>query len=111
MTVAANVDPYVALPKLYGAPSYGRAPKVAPETERPFDPDDLPLAVEQTEDERAIARTLPVFASYRTSGSWQPAREPLPASRAEASPTTRASGGGVRRFGLRAITERLGGRR
>ena len=33
-----------ALPKLYGAPAYRRqVPVVVTETERPFDPDDLPL--------------------------------------------------------------------
>jgi uncharacterized membrane protein len=44
-------EQHVALPKLYGAPAYARPPKLAAETARPFDPDELPLAVYQAEDE------------------------------------------------------------
>ena len=53
----------VALPKLYGAPAYARPPvlPVAP-TPRPFDPDQLPLAVYQTEEERRYADHLPAHA-------------------------------------------------
>lgn len=39
-----NDEQHVALPKLYGAPAYGRPPRpVAEATPRPPDPDDLPL--------------------------------------------------------------------
>ena len=50
---------HVAMPKLYGAPAYARPP-VSPTApvERPVDPDDLPLEVEQTDDERALVREL-----------------------------------------------------
>jgi hypothetical protein len=52
----------VALPKLYGAPAYARPPiKVLP-TPRPFDPDQLPLTAQQTEDERRYAARLPAHA-------------------------------------------------
>jgi hypothetical protein len=45
---------HVALPKLYGAPAYSR-PQVAPTrpVERPFDPDELPLASELSPEEQA----------------------------------------------------------
>lgn len=39
-----NEEHYVALPKLYGAPAYGRPPRpVVEAVPRPPDPDDLPL--------------------------------------------------------------------
>jgi hypothetical protein len=45
---------HIAMPKLYGAPAYARPP-VAPVNpiERPFDPDDLPLEAERSDDEEA----------------------------------------------------------
>ena len=55
-------DPHVALPKLYGAPAYARPPKVAPATEKPFDPDELPIAAFQTDEEREFAAELPARA-------------------------------------------------
>lgn len=51
-----------ALPKLYGAPAYARPPVKAQPTPRPFDPDQLPLQVHQTEDERHYAARLPAHA-------------------------------------------------
>lgn len=58
---------HVALPRLYGAPAYGR-PRVAAvaETARPFDPDDLPIAAEMTDEDReilALAAAEPVEAA------------------------------------------------
>lgn len=52
MTVQAQ---NVAFPRLMGAPAYARPPRAVEPVERPFDPDALPLAVEQTPDERAIS--------------------------------------------------------
>jgi hypothetical protein len=45
---------HAALPKLYGAPAYAR-PQVMPTrpAERPFDPDELPLASELSPEELA----------------------------------------------------------
>jgi len=43
---------HVALPKLYGAPAYARPPIAVVSAPRPFDPDELPLEVFQTEEER-----------------------------------------------------------
>jgi len=50
-----NDDNHMAMPKLFGAPAYAR-PSVVPvaPVERPFDPDDLPLEVSQTEEERVL---------------------------------------------------------
>ena len=48
----------MALPKLYGAPAY-RPPRRALESPRPFNPDDMPLSAERTEDERALIEALP----------------------------------------------------
>ena len=51
-----NDENHMALPKLYGAPAYAR-PIIIPvaPVDRPFDPDDLPLEVAQTEEERELA--------------------------------------------------------
>ena len=51
-------DQHVALPKLYGAPAYARPPKIVEETPRPLDPDELPLAAVQNEEERRLADLL-----------------------------------------------------
>jgi hypothetical protein len=48
-------EQHVALPKLYGAPAYGRRQAVVDVSPRPFDPDDLPIEAAQTEEDRAIA--------------------------------------------------------
>ena len=53
---------HLALPQLYGAPAYARPPRAVEPTERPFDPDDLPLEAVQTDEEREIASTLPARA-------------------------------------------------
>lgn len=50
---------HVALPKLYGQPAYARPPRPVEDTPRPFDPDELPLAIEMTEEERIEAEALP----------------------------------------------------
>ena len=49
---------HVALPKLYGAPAYARPPAPVEAGPRPFDPDELPLEVFQTEEERTAAAHL-----------------------------------------------------
>lgn len=51
-------EQHVALPKLYGAPAYSRPSRPVEVTPRPLDPDDLPIAAFQTDDEREIAETL-----------------------------------------------------
>jgi hypothetical protein len=51
-------EEHVAHPRLYGAPAYARPPSIVSPTALPLDPDDLPLAVEQTPEERAVAERL-----------------------------------------------------
>jgi hypothetical protein len=51
---------HVALPKLYGQPAYARPPRPVETIQRPFDPDDLPLVAEMSEEELAIAARTPV---------------------------------------------------
>ena len=55
-------EQHVALPKLYGAPAYARPPRPAEEVPKPFDPDDLPIAALQTQDERVLVESLPARA-------------------------------------------------
>ena len=50
---------HAALPKLYGGPAYARPARPVHETPRPLDPDDLPIAAYQTDEERRIAESLP----------------------------------------------------
>jgi len=110
MTVAADPDPYFALPKLCGAPAYARGPRAVPDSERPFNPDDLPIVAEQTDAERAFARLLAASGSYRSGNGLQPAGEPpgpLMEARGPAA-STGAPGVGARRFSLRALTDRIG---
>jgi hypothetical protein len=56
--VAIQPDPFFALPSLYGAPAYSRPPRPVGVIERPLDPDDLPLATLQTDEERRLAGAL-----------------------------------------------------
>jgi hypothetical protein len=55
-------EQHVALPKLYGAPAYARPAPIVAVSPRPFDPDDLPIAAFQTEDERELASGLPAHS-------------------------------------------------
>jgi len=56
-------EQHIALPHLYGAPAYARPPVVVEAvTERPFDPDELPIEADQTEEEREFSTTLPARA-------------------------------------------------
>jgi hypothetical protein len=82
-------EQHVALPKLYGAPAYARPPRqVTAEVDRPFDPDDLPIEVLQTPEEREIAAALPAhtyapgghIASPPTAGTGTPTLQPKPLS-------------------------------
>ena len=50
---------HVALPQLYGAPAYARPLRIVPPSERPFDPDDLPIAAVMTDEERELAEGMP----------------------------------------------------
>jgi hypothetical protein len=72
-------EEHVALPRLVGAPAYGRPPLRITQTALPLDYDDLPIAVEQTPEERAIAEELltkPFGVAERPVA--EPAPEPQP---------------------------------
>jgi hypothetical protein len=62
-----------ALPKLYGAPAYGRPPVPVPNAvDRPFDPDNLPLEAARTdEDEPRTPELQP--RSYDSVATAEPA--------------------------------------
>jgi len=88
-----------------------------PDAERPFDPDDLPIAAEQTEDERAFTGTLQASGSYRGNGNGlspiDTGRGPASVASGVASSNGAAGVGDVarveaRRFSLRVLTDRLG---
>ena len=49
---------HVALPRLYGQPAYARPPRSVDDQPRPFDPDELPLEVEMSDEERMVAESL-----------------------------------------------------
>jgi hypothetical protein len=71
--VAIEEQQHIALPRLYGAPAYARPRRPVDDKPKPFDPDDMPLEAQWTEDDRAFAETLParVYApggGYMASG-------------------------------------------
>jgi hypothetical protein len=91
-------EQHVALPKLQGAPAYARPTVSGIGTERPFDPDELPLEVHQTDAEREFVSTLPA-SGYGAAGS---------DLGSEASACVCGDGGvRLRPFRLRAIAGRL----
>jgi hypothetical protein len=85
---------HVALPKLYGAPAYARPPVAVVAAPRPFDPDELPLEVFQTEEERESVAYL-AARTYEIQGADRLANG-ADAGRLRARP-----------FSLRAIAGRL----
>ncbi len=122
---------YSAFPKLMGAPAYARPPSVVEPTERPFDPDALPILAEQTPEERALLDTVHAPSTLAQVGI-----SPWPVGRAEeavSTPSAHAAAvpsalGGVRGtsetgarsspralaarpFSLRDLTDRLRGQR
>ena len=54
----SSEENHVALPKLYGAPAYARPPRTIEQIERPVDPDDLPLELERTVEEKEFASRI-----------------------------------------------------
>ncbi len=70
-------EQHVALPKLYGAPAYARPPRLSAETPRPFDPDELPIEAFMTEDERALAATLPSHVNGGSSSDGSNGHNPM----------------------------------
>ena len=93
-------EQHVALPKLYGAPAYARAPAPVATVPRPFDPDDLPIEELQTDDERAFAASLPARA-------WAQGGTASLGQDGPGSGRNAASGLRPRALSLRAIAGRL----
>jgi len=109
--VAVQSNPFFALPSLYGAPAYSRPPRPVSTVERPLDPDDLPLATHQTEEERRLADALlasrglaPVGAGmgYELPGGGHPGYQASGNGQHD-----RAPGPLPRRLGLRGLTDRI----
>ena len=109
--MAVQPDPYFALPSLYGAPAYSRPPRPLLSIERPPDPDDLPLATQQTEDERRLADALLASRGYASFVAG--AGRGLPGG---TDPGYQPSGNGQhghtpellpRRLSLRVLTDRI----
>ncbi len=97
MTIDERPD---SLPKLYGAPAYARPPAPVEPSERPFDPDLLPLQVEQSEEERRFA-AYPQAHAYGSNGGGLQGEPRDPADHAT------ESGRRPRLVNLRAIAGRL----
>ncbi len=93
-------EPPVALPKLYGAPAYARPASPVAISPRPFDPDQLPLQVYQTEEEQR-------FAAYPQARAYESISSGLHG--AQRDPGGNGTGGGLRprAFNFRAIAGRL----
>jgi hypothetical protein len=86
-TDVANDERHLALPKLYGQPAYARPTVPVAAVARPFDPDDLPLEVAQTEDERDLVAQ--VQGRVWTSGLVGEAVGAAPGGGREGSPMLR----------------------
>jgi len=74
-------EEHVAHPRLYGAPAYARPPLRITPTQLPLDPDDLPIEVEQTPEERAMAEDLlarPFGVADRIPADDEPPPPPQP---------------------------------
>jgi hypothetical protein len=96
--VSSERDPYFAFPALRGAPAYARPPKPTDDVTRPFDPDDLPLAAEQSEEEGALLRELGQVGRYQPHLMLATAARPGPGAGADGP-------GPARRLSLRSFTD------
>jgi hypothetical protein len=59
-------EQHMALPRLYGGPAYSRPPRPVEVLARPFDPDELPLEADRTDDDIALVNEL-------NGATWAPA--------------------------------------
>lgn len=78
-------EQHMALPQLFGGPAYSRPPRPVEEIPRPFDPDELPLEAERSDEDAAWADQL-------TGTAWTPSR--ASAAKAKGSPRGRAAKAG-----------------
>jgi hypothetical protein len=98
--VSIEDQQHFAMPRLYGAPATARPAPVVKEAPRPFDPDEMPIVADLTDDERQLIEKLPPEA-FLPGGGYFPG-----------SGDGRGGGGGDsrrRRFFLRALAGRLFG--
>jgi len=51
-------EQHMAMPRLYGGPAYSRPPRPVEDLPRPFDPDELPLEAERSEEDARLADQL-----------------------------------------------------
>jgi hypothetical protein len=100
-TRVAIDEQHVALPKLYGAPAYGRPPRPVEVLERPLDPDDLPIEAVQTPEERELAAALPARA-YAAGGHATGQGAAYPATPTDQMPVLRP-----KPLSLRALAGRI----
>ena len=92
-------EQHIALPKLYGAPAYGRPPRPTLVIDRPFDPDELPLEAHRTDEEQEFVELLPARA-YAPGGTTLGRSTQTDAGMTDLRPRT---------FRLRRIGRLLGG--
>jgi hypothetical protein len=93
---------HVALPKLYGAPATSARNVTVAHSPRPFDPDDLPIEAQQTEEERELLSALPPKAFAPGGGHVSDATGGGQGAQASGSAPTRP-----REFSLRSIAGRF----
>ena len=92
-------EQHVAMPKLYGAPAYGRPPiPVETVVARPFDPDELPIEADLTDEEREFKSTLPPRA-FAPGG--------IALGQSAASESTTSTGLRPRAFSLRGLAGKI----
>ena len=91
-------EQHIAMPRLYGAPAYGRPSVPIASTNRPFDPDELPIEADQTPEEREFSSMLPARA-YASGG--------IDLGRSRATETDSDGELRPRMFSLRAIAGRI----
>lgn len=91
---------HVALPRLYGASATGRPAPVAKEAPRPFNPDEMPIAADLTDDERDLVEQLPPEA-FMPGGGYFPGSDQ--GARGQREPRRRLP------WFVRALTGRLFG--
>ena len=77
-----------AMPKLYGAPAYARPPALPVDpVDKPFDPDDLPLEAERTNEDAELLEQLTSRTYESVATTAVAAADPAPSSRLRGRPS------------------------